>query len=41
MEPLSLQTKYRMNCGHEIPALGFGVCFASRALFRLSAQRSC
>lgn len=25
MESLSLATKYRMNSGHEIPALGYGV----------------
>lgn len=29
MASLSLDTKYRMNSGYEIPALGFGVSYES------------
>lgn len=34
MASLSLATKYRMNSGYEIPALGFGVCSGAAQFMR-------
>lgn len=40
MADLSINTKYKMLSGYEIPALGFGVCAVKHHIFAILAYES-